>query len=158
MITLEQIDELRKRANVSFEDAREALEKCNGDLVEALVYLEKNGKIKSTNESGEKGSLWEKFKAIVDKGNNTRFIIRKKDKTIVNLSVTVALIFAVLTFYISVIGLLAALIAGYRFKFLKQNGEDMKVNETLDKMHDNIDSMKKKLADDILNDGHTVKQ
>jgi ribosome recycling factor len=83
-ITLEQIDELRRRANVSFEDAREALQECNGDLVEAIVYLEKNGKIKSTNSSEPKDSLWDKFKALVNKGNNTRFIMYKKDKTIIN--------------------------------------------------------------------------
>ena len=40
-VNLELIDELRKRANVSYEDARDALEKCNGDMVEALIYLEK---------------------------------------------------------------------------------------------------------------------
>lgn len=34
---LNQIDELKKRANVSYEDAKDALEKCNGDLIEALM-------------------------------------------------------------------------------------------------------------------------
>ena len=156
-ITLEQIDELRKRANVSFEDAREALQECNGDLVEAIVYLEKNGKIKSTNSSEPKDSLWDKFKALVNKGNNTRFIMYKHDKTIINLSVTISIIVAALAFHIAVIGLVIALIAGYRFKFVKNNGEDMKVNETLDKMHNNIDNIKKKFADDVLKDESTAK-
>ena len=39
--TLEKIDEVRKRANVSYGEAKEALESCNGDVVEALIYLEK---------------------------------------------------------------------------------------------------------------------
>lgn len=156
-ITLEQIDELRKRANVSFEDAREALQECNGDLVEAIVYLEKNGKIKSTSSSEPKDSFWDKFKALVNKGNNTRFIMYKRDKTIINLSVTISIIIAALAFHIAIIGLVVALVAGYRFKFVKNNGEDMKVNETLDKMHNNIDNIKKKFADDVLKDESTAK-
>jgi predicted RND superfamily exporter protein len=156
-ITLEQIDELRRRVNVSFEDAREALQECNGDLVEAIVYLEKNGKIKSTNSSEPKDSLWDKFKALVNKGNNTRFIMYKRDKTIIDLSVTISIIIAALAFHIAIVGLVVALITGYRFKFVKNNGEDMKVNETLDKMHNNIDNMKKKFADDVLKDESAAK-
>ena len=45
-INLEQIDELRKRANVSYEDAKNALEQSDGNLIDALVYLEKQNKIK----------------------------------------------------------------------------------------------------------------
>jgi hypothetical protein len=33
----------------------------------------------------------------------------------------------------------------------------MKVNETLDKMHNNIDNIKKKFADDVLKDESTAK-
>ena len=39
-ITLEQIDLIMKRANVTYTEAKEALEKCGGDTVEALIYLE----------------------------------------------------------------------------------------------------------------------
>ena len=45
MITLEQVDKLKERANVSYEDAKAALEITGGDLLEAVIYLEKLGKI-----------------------------------------------------------------------------------------------------------------
>ena len=45
-ITLEQIDILRKRANVSYKEAKDALEKNNGNMVEALTYLEEQNRIK----------------------------------------------------------------------------------------------------------------
>ena len=51
-VKLELIDELRKRANVSYEDAKDALEKCNGDIVEALIYLEKQNKTKTEDNCG----------------------------------------------------------------------------------------------------------
>jgi len=46
MITIEQIDELRKRLDVTYEEAKEALEACNGDMLEAIIYLEKTTKKK----------------------------------------------------------------------------------------------------------------
>ena len=47
MITLEQVEKLKERANVSYEDARSALEYTDGDLLEAVIYLERQGKIVS---------------------------------------------------------------------------------------------------------------
>lgn len=43
MITLEQVEKLRERANVSYDEAKTALEAANGDVLEALIQLEKKG-------------------------------------------------------------------------------------------------------------------
>ncbi|HMM05566.1 MAG TPA: ubiquitin [Clostridiales bacterium] len=45
MVTLEQVERLREKANVSFEDAKNALEAAEGDLLNALIYLEKQGNV-----------------------------------------------------------------------------------------------------------------
>ncbi len=45
METFELIEALRKKANVSFEDAKEAMEACDYDMLDAMVYLEKQGKV-----------------------------------------------------------------------------------------------------------------
>lgn len=47
-ITIEQVEKLQQRANVSYEEAKEALEKCDGDILEALIMLEKEGKTAQT--------------------------------------------------------------------------------------------------------------
>ncbi len=44
MITLDQVEKLKERANVSYEDAKAALEATGGDLLEAVIYLERLGK------------------------------------------------------------------------------------------------------------------
>jgi hypothetical protein len=147
-ITIEMIDELRKRANVGFEDARDALERCDGNMLEALIYLEKNNKFKGARGE-EKECFFDKIKALIKKGNNIRFKVRKREVTVLNLSLTVSILIGVFAFHISVIALVIALLAGYKFKFEKNNGEDMKVNETINKMHDNIDSFKRKFAEDV---------
>jgi len=143
-VNLELIDELRKRANVSYEDARDALEKCNGDMVEALIYLEKEKKIKPENDN----SFFEKIKGIITKGNNTNFIIKKKDKMILSLPVTIVVIITVFAPYVAIPGILLALLLGYRIKFQGKNGDDMKVNETLDKVSDSVNNMKRKIMED----------
>ena len=45
MDRFEMIEKLRERADISYEEAREVLEQANGDLLEAIVLLEKQGKI-----------------------------------------------------------------------------------------------------------------
>lgn len=44
MDMLEKVEKLRAKANVSYEDAKAALEQANGDLLDAMIILEKQGK------------------------------------------------------------------------------------------------------------------
>lgn len=45
MTTLEQVEKLRTMANISYDEAKAALDATNGDLLEAIIYLEKQGKV-----------------------------------------------------------------------------------------------------------------
>ena len=51
MENLEKVEKLRERANVSYEEAKEALEASNWDLLDAMVYLEKQGKTKAPEQT-----------------------------------------------------------------------------------------------------------
>ncbi len=51
MDKLEKVERLRERANVSYEEASKALDEAGGDLLDALVILEKQGKTKSPEQS-----------------------------------------------------------------------------------------------------------
>lgn len=51
-ITLEEIERLREKADVSYEEARAALERSGGDLLEALIDLERQGKIRASGQGG----------------------------------------------------------------------------------------------------------
>lgn len=52
MATLEQVEKLREKANVSYEEAREALDAVGGDLLDALIYLEQQGKVSAPAGGG----------------------------------------------------------------------------------------------------------
>ena len=41
-VTIEKIKEVRRRTSRGFADVKEALRKCNGDVDEAVKYLEKH--------------------------------------------------------------------------------------------------------------------
>jgi len=46
-ITLEQVEKLRARADLSYEEARALLERCGGSVLDALIELERQGRAES---------------------------------------------------------------------------------------------------------------
>lgn len=44
MDMFEKVDKLRERANVSYEEAKDALDRSNGDILDAMILLEREGK------------------------------------------------------------------------------------------------------------------
>ncbi|AQS58114.1 DUF4342 domain-containing protein [Desulforamulus ferrireducens] len=143
---LEQIDELKKRANVSYSEAKEALEQCHGDLLEALIYLETKNKIKP--EQNTSCDMLSKIKSLVKKGNDTRFVITKQERTALDLSVNVSAVITAFAPYVVFPGLLLALCTGHKMKFEGKNGEDVKVNQALSKLSKAVTSAKKSLTEE----------
>lgn len=139
-ITLEQIDELRRRANVSYNDAKEALEASNGNILDALVYLE-NHKDVNTKEK-ESVTFTEVVKKIIKKGNETDFMIKKENQNVLKVPVTVATGVAILAPHVAAIGVGISLVTGHKIRFKGQNGEDMKVNKAMDKVSNAVDNIK----------------
>lgn len=43
-ITLEQVEKLRARSDLGYEEARALLEQCNGSVLDALIELERRGR------------------------------------------------------------------------------------------------------------------
>lgn len=52
VVTLEQVEKLKEKANVSYEEAKAVLERHNGDLLEALIELERRGKAQTAASGG----------------------------------------------------------------------------------------------------------
>jgi len=60
-VTLEQVEQLRAHAAVSYEEARRALEACDGDLLDALILLERDESEKN------KGIRIEKYLSVLNR-------------------------------------------------------------------------------------------
>lgn len=52
VVTLEQVEKLKEKTNVSYEEAKAVLERHNGDLLEALIELERRGKAQTAASGG----------------------------------------------------------------------------------------------------------
>jgi len=52
MSTIEQVEKLKEKANVTYEEAKEALGASEGDMLDAIIYLEKQGKVKTPENNG----------------------------------------------------------------------------------------------------------
>ncbi len=51
MDNMEKVEKLRERANVTYEEAKQALEESSWDLLDAMVSLEKQGKTKEPEQT-----------------------------------------------------------------------------------------------------------
>lgn len=90
-ITLEKIDIVKERTGVSYTDAKEALEECEGNVVNALIYIEAKQKKSNKFNIEEMYTTKDEFvawiKETVRKGNVTRIKIKKDDKVVIDIPV-----------------------------------------------------------------------
>lgn len=139
-IDLERIDMLRERAEVSYKDARAALEACDGDILEALIWLEENGNVAEDKQEKDRHAQRDHYrKSHADFGRRVesgvkelhrmRFKILKDREILLNLPATVALLVGVITVPISLIVLLAAVLL--RYQVIIEKPED-RVHDTPD--------------------------
>lgn len=129
-ITLEQIDLIMQRANVSYAEAKAALEQTNGDILEALLLLEQGEKIKT--QKAPVHHTGEKINSFINKLNATSFIMKKGERTFVDVPLSVAIITIILCFHVSVVTLVLSLIFGIKIKIKGENEIAEKINSTLD--------------------------
>lgn len=148
-ITLEQIDTLRERANISYVEAKKALEKCNGDLVEALVYVEKNNKMRTVEKNNGVNNFFNVIGNIISKGNKMKFIIRNKEINLLNIPVTLAIIIGVFTMPISLFLLLAALFTNHRITIKNNNGNVYEVNDVFDNIKGSVNIKKDEVKEEV---------
>ncbi|MBE6042404.1 MAG: DUF4342 domain-containing protein [Clostridiales bacterium] len=138
-INLEKIELVKDRTGATYAEAKEALEKADGSVVDAIIDIE--AKLNKDYESVDGSSLkdspvFDKMKKIVDKGNVTRILVRKGDKTVVNFPLTAGVIGAVLVPWGAILGIVAALGAQCTIEFVDDKGEVIDINGSVIGMYD----------------------
>lgn len=108
-ITLEKMDILRERTGVSYSEAKQALERHQGNVIEALVDLENTKKSSWTEEFSIRSSeVVEKVKEFIREGNVTMIRVKHEDRTLVEIPVTFGAIGAVVLPQLAALGVLVA--------------------------------------------------
>lgn len=162
MITIEQVEKLKKYTGVSYATAKEALEQTDGDILEAVILLEKQQKIqpqsekivetqfeekaKSFDGSGKKSKdsevnetfreIGRFLKDLLHKGNTNRFDVIKDKKVVMMIPMTLFVLLILFAFWFMLPLLVIGLFFGYGYRFSGTDLEKTKVNEAVDKVTD----------------------
>lgn len=111
-ITLEMVDQVRERTGASYEEAKAALEGANGDVVNAIIAIERD------ERSGMGVSdVVEKIKAAVQKGNVNRIRVMRGEEELVNIPVNAGIAGGVIGLMAGPWVLISAAVAGAVAKF-----------------------------------------
>lgn len=154
--TVEQVEFLRQRADITYEEALEVLERCGGDLTRCLVDLERRGKIRKNgaahagthtprasahamHTAREGASLSQLLKKIL----RMRLVVTKESRTYVDLPIIYLALAAVCAPHLMIITVIAMFVMGLKIRL--ENSEGGKVGndqfyDTVDKVADNIKS------------------
>lgn len=136
-INLQQIDELRSRANVGYAEAKDALERYNGNIVEALAYLEQNKRIKQGFKETS-NDVVATASSLLEKGFKTRVLIKKDGIVKVNVSANTAILFGIVGFHAAVIAGILGLATNHKLCIEKYNGEIVNVNDSVANYSNNM--------------------
>lgn len=130
-ITLEKIDTVRGRTGVTYKEAKEALERVGGNVVEALIELEAKKNVKWTDEfSVRSNEVIDKVKDIIHQGNVNRIRIKSEGRTLVEIPVTLGAISAVVLPQLAALGVLVAVFKRCTIEVVRNDGEteDIRTN------------------------------
>lgn len=147
MSELEKMDALKERLDVTYAQAKEALDACGGDLAQALIYLEERGAGEALEtevpekEETAKESKWDKettenfargvieqIKSIIQEGNVTQVRLKQGDRVILEIPATLGIVgiglvlLSPLLLAFSAIGLAGAMIKEMTFEIQKSDG------------------------------------
>ncbi len=135
MEKIELAEKLRARTGLSLEEDWDALEKNNWVLVDAMLWLETEGKIPSqtatatstdetsyqpvhptiTEKKASDSSLWDTVKRLLGDSLTHHLVLQKDGGPVLRLPVLILLLLLCAAFYVVVAGLLAALFCGCQF-------------------------------------------
>ena len=167
-ITLEKVDQVRERTGASYKNAKKALEECNGDVLEAIIYLEDKSIEADCSSDGEFNDNAQKIETIeelkvwlkdlINKGNVTRIKVSKDGKKLVDVPVNAGIAAGVIAIVIPPIlafVVVPAVVTQVTIEITKADGTVEIVNkyiseavsEAKDKASDFADKVKEKVQD-----------
>jgi hypothetical protein len=148
-VTIEKIDLLRERTNISYSEAQEILEKFDGNVVEALISLESNHKTNKYSSNSYQTSNEQEQRQYSHKKNDhsrhketamkwlkklhsTSLAISKNGRSLINLPLTIAIPAILFTLPFSVFVLIGVAITGHSISIKRPNGINFSIDKVMD--------------------------
>lgn len=159
--TIEDIELIRRKSGISYQEAVALLDYHNGNVARALVDLERNGRIKPEAEQQKPKSASSSKKAhesksalmrMLSKAYHFRIKVKKEQITIINLSLLFTLLALLISPHLVLVGIVLMLILGYKVSvdksdkdFTGANLEKM-VRNAAQNVKDSVTSMAQELG------------
>lgn len=178
MDNLEKVEKLREKTGVTYEDAKAALMACDYDLLDAIVYLEKLGKIKSPEktsytttpavvsteferaqasyeDSCKKSSVGDCvdrfikwFGEVLKKSCKSTFHVEHNGKQVVAVPVLVFIVLLLFAFWITLPLLIIGMFCDYKYHFEGVETVTVDVNEVCNKASETCVNIKNDMKND----------
>lgn len=149
--TIEDIELIRKKSGISYQEAVALLDYHNGNVARALIDLERNGRIKSEIEQkhAERTAAHQGKNGLANffsKLYQFRLKIKKENVIIANISLLFALLALLVSPHLVLIAAIVILVLGYKVSFNKKDADFASAN--LEKMVRNAaDNVKSTVSD-----------
>lgn len=172
MDNLEKVEKIREKTGVSYEEAKIALENSNYDLLDAIVYLEKKGKVTAPKltsyttiapeESQEFAKAQESYEnsckdtsmgealnkffkwcgRLVKKGCDTTFHVMREGKKVMSVPVLVLVLLLIFAFWIVLPLLVVGLFCDCKYSFEGIKSTTVDLNDMCNKASETCESIK----------------
>ena len=169
MENYEKVEKLRERANVSYEEAKEALENNNWDILDAMIALEKSGKTTGTGQTAYSTQGMPKYEGVIDddagpeskcdfgdtckrfgrwcvrmikKGCTNYFYITKGGREVLAIPVLALILAFIIAFWLVLILLVIGLFFDLHYHFRGPNIKAVDLNKAMDSAAETARQMK----------------
>lgn len=171
MEMLEKVEKIREKTGVTYEEAKRALEATKGDILDAIVLLENQGKIQGpkmqvyttvaqdSSEEFQEASKADQKKSekkhngaiktflnwcskMIKKGCENFFIVEKGDEHIGTVPVIVLIVLLLAAFWIVLPLLIVGLFFGFRYSFKGEITKAVDVNTACEKVAEAAETVK----------------
>lgn len=153
-ISLEKIELVKDRTGVNYKEAKDALIKADGSVVDAIIMIEDEIDLAPKSKAGDQAShLIDRLKKLIKKGNVSRIVVKKDEETILNIPVNLGIVGAVWVFWPTLVATVVALGMKCTIELIKDNGEVVSLS---DKAADTFGDVKENcsvIADDLKGKG-----
>lgn len=117
-INIEQIDAVRQRTNVGYKEAKEVLEKFDGNVVDAILYFESQDKVTSEIKK-DTDKFYKKGKSFIKKLNSYDLKISKKEKTALDIPLSLGALISLLAPHVVLLVVFICFVKGYKIRLNK---------------------------------------
>lgn len=156
-LSLEKIELVKDRTGVSYREAKDALIKADGSVVDAIILLEDEIDISPKTAAAVTASdIVSKIGELVHKGNVERIVVKKDDDTILNIPVSAGIIGTFILPEAAVISTIAALGAKCSISIVDGEGSEIDI---IKKVSDGISSVRENysgVADEVSEKGSSA--